>query len=100
MAKKHSTSCGDLTPGTLCLVRSKDSPQHTGKVVVVGRYDAHLDGYECSPELFDEEDYSIIWDRAALIPLDGNSGVDEMLRIVGKPEGVARKAAEGEAYHG
>jgi hypothetical protein len=84
MAKK-STSNTKLEPGTLCLIRSADCPEHTGKVVVVDRYDASIDGYDCSPALLDREGDEIVWDRSALIPLPGGEGQDEILRLVGMP---------------
>jgi hypothetical protein len=81
---KSSKRCR-LEPGTLCLIRSIDCPEHSGKVVVVEHYDASIDAYECSPELVDREGEGIAWGRSALIPLPGGEGQDEILRLVGVP---------------
>jgi hypothetical protein len=85
MAKKSTSKSSRLAPGTLCLIRSIDCPEHSGKVVVVEHYDVSIDAYECSPELLDREGEEIAWDRSALIPLPGGQGQDEILRLVGVP---------------
>jgi hypothetical protein len=85
MAKNHSRRSARLLPGTPCLVRSQDCPQHTGKLVVVEGYDRRLDAYDCCPELVDSEGIGIAWDRSALIPLGDGDGLDEMLLRVGTP---------------
>lgn len=76
-----------LAPGTVCLIRSKTCPQHDGKVVTVVK-ERGRDFYQCSPDLIDGGEY-IDWSRRSLVPLDGGDGMDEMLRITGKPQEVA-----------
>jgi hypothetical protein len=96
MAKNHSRRAERLPPGTPCLVRSEECPEHTGKLVVVEDYDRRLGAYDCCPELTASDGSVIAWDRSALIPLGDGDGIDEMLLRVGMPS----PAQPGEAVTG
>lgn len=79
-----------LSPGTVCLIRTTQCPEHAGKVVTVAEWMNDVPGYRCEPDLLDSRDGLLInWARESLVPLRGGSGRDEMLRIVGKPQEVA-----------
>lgn len=87
-----------LQPGTLCLISAAaadHSPTaHDGKIVHVAYYvrNARIRGsYVCNPDLRDPADGRLLaWPRDCLVPLPGGDGLDEMLRITGKP-GKIRK---------